>query len=121
LKPNLLISENDLQGFINNKIRNKDIQNLQVTLRNGLIIVTGRLKWHGLDLPVEITGSLALDNKKTAVLTRVQKMALGPLRIPGFLYGALANRSFSLWPTPDWSMETQIKDIIIDNGQLIIQ
>lgn len=121
LHPSLIIDEGDLKDFLNAKIENRYIEDLEVSLQNGLIIITGHLKWHGLYLPVNITSSISLDDKQHAILTRIKQVAVGPFRIPGFLYGALVNRTFTLWPTSDWSMPTEIREIETKDGKLIIQ
>jgi 4-amino-4-deoxy-L-arabinose transferase-like glycosyltransferase len=121
IKPAMVITENDIEDFLSSKIAIQNIQSLKVSLKDGLLIITGMMKWHGLSLPLTIRGDIALKHNKEVIITRIQEIAWGPFRIPGFMYWALMNRTFSLRPTPDWSMETEIKEISINNRMITVR
>ncbi|MFH1784209.1 MAG: glycosyltransferase family 39 protein [bacterium] len=121
ISPEIVISEQSLKNFVLAKDKNKVLKDTEVFLRDGLLQITGNVRIAGLRLPVLVEGSVYIDRDKNALITRVKTLRAGPFVLPAFLYGSFVNREFSLEPTADWALRTNIKEVVIDDGKLILR
>ena len=121
LTPELVINEDDLQDLIKKRNKLGNIKNLKISLNDGLIKLTGTLNLAGMDFPFNVTGKIILDRDKNAIFTRVKRINLGPFKLPSFLYNSILKREFSLHPTADWALETNINQIMVDKGKFVLR
>lgn len=120
----LVINESQLNALINQELQtfpDYDVQDVQVSLANGQIDVTGRVDQGGIKLPLTAVMTLSATSEGLPYY-QVNSAAVGPFEIPQSLTSDLASNLDAAFmaqflPAADRAF---IKTISIDNGQMII-
>jgi hypothetical protein len=78
------LTEGQLTAAANEALRNQgpeDIKNLQIDLNDGLMTATGQMNQNGIDFPVKVVLSIAVDGSGSPYVN-VQEGKVGPIPLP---------------------------------------
>jgi hypothetical protein len=120
----LKLTESQLTAAANEVLRNQgpeDIKNLQINLKDGLMTATGQMNQNGVDFPVMVALSIAVDGSGSPSVN-IQEGKLGPFPLPQNILDQLKVQF-------DQILQTQIrtaagnafvKSISVNDGTMVI-
>jgi hypothetical protein len=120
----LELTEGQLSAAANEVLKNQGpetIKNLQVDLKDGLVTVTGQMNQNGIDFPVTIVLSIAVDNAGSPYVT-IQEGKLGPFPLPQNILDQLKVQFDQMLKSQinDAAGDTFVKSVSVNDGTILI-
>ncbi len=111
------------EGTLEDIIRAKAgfLENVDIYFDNSKIQISGDIPAGKINLSIFLEAQVVLDKKRSAVMTKINELSIGPFVIPHILYNIFVNHEFPLEPTSSWNMRTGIDEITISEGRLAVE
>lgn len=120
----LELTEGQLTAAANEVLRNQgpeDIQDLQIDLKDGLMTATGQMNQNGIDFPVTVVLSIAVDGSGSPYVN-IQEGKLGPFPLPKNILDQLKVQFDQILQSQISTVagNASVKSISVNDGTMVI-